>query len=546
LNETSEAGGTNVTFKKTQLPQIGAIPYFNLKDLFFNQKTRTGRGPTRIKLTLETSVAPTLSFEIYPAFSRNIMVDGKGQTISKTDYIKLSKLKPVYIPSTIGIVVREELFRPIYQDRLIAEGRHNLILRNLVYRLSKTKHWVDYCRMIENLFHVREIRVPFDDSTDEWLTSQYKEEGEFDFLSAGSGFIQVANILAFLFLNPTNVVLIDEPDSHMHDDLQRLMFDILKQTSLKKGLQIIVATHSPTFIDSSDLESLMIINRKEECPIKPQNVGELIPILGDLGLALPPSKIVSTLRSKKVLFVEGKESDYENFIRVLGNKIYSDFAEKTRLLTIFQTEGATKEWPLYAIDIFEKLVGSGINYVYIRDRDFHLDHQIMELFSKIKNQNHKVIYLEHRNRESYLINPHIISKLLVERWENNNKRKNIPDCISDDEIKKFILKEVRDDEHNVRACLMVFHDQYLKAEASEKHKRIIEINTYFDNFYNKPISMGEIPFRLMDSKKVLKSLRKHVAEKVNITFSDKEVLTRFEKKDIAPGLQAIIRDIYEM
>lgn len=386
LDQTADVTDAAVNLRKTQLPEVGAIPYFTVRDLFHKQRIRSAGSPTRIVVQIRTTVAPEITFKIYPAFSRNIMVDGGGTTITRAQYNSLKQLSPILIPSTIGIVPREELFRPIAQERMISEGRHNLILRNLLYRLSKTDHWEDFTKLIKPLFGIAGVSVPFDEEKDEWLTSLYRDsDGEFDFISAGSGFLQVANILAFLFLNPTKVALLDEPDSHMHDDLQRLIFDILKEVSEKRGLQIIVSTHSPTLIDAAGYESLLLIDRSETKPLQPKDTETLIPRLSDMGLSLPPRKLMDTLRGRKVLFVEGEEADYENFLKVLGRKVLPDFPEVTRMLTVFQTEGPTMTWPFDTIRAFEKLIGTKIRYVYISDADLNTDEQLREREKKQPN-----------------------------------------------------------------------------------------------------------------------------------------------------------------
>ena len=287
--QTADVESAEVTFRKTQVPDLGAIPYFNTRALFYGQRTRSGRLPTKIKVALKTSVAPTLSFSIYPAFSRNLMIDGGDQAIPRFQYDSLLLLNPVYVPGTIGITVREELYREVAQERMILEGRQNQVLRNLVYRLKKKPdEWREFVSMVQPLFDLGGLDVPFDDIRDEWLTATYEENScNFDFVSAGSGFLQVINLLSFLFLHTSRVALLDEPDSHMHDDLQRLTFDFLDKLSLKRNIQIIIATHSPTLIDAAGLEHVLLVDRGFKQPLRAQEVETLIPLLGDRGLALP-------------------------------------------------------------------------------------------------------------------------------------------------------------------------------------------------------------------------------------------------------------------
>jgi len=545
IEQTLDLTGQNVILKKTQLPEIGAIPYFNAKDLFYLQKTRSGGSPTRIQIELHTSVAPEINFDIYPAFSRNLMIDGKNTHLTMQQYKKLLKLKPIYIPSTIGITVQEELYREIAQHRLISEGRHNQVMRNMIFRLSKTRYWDQFKTIIEPLFDLDDLDVPFNEDLDEWLTAVYKEGNcKFDFISAGYGFLQVANMLAFLLLDPSKVALLDEPDAHLHDDLQRLIFDILKQVADSRGLQLIISTHSPTLIDAAGLESLLLIDKEEHAPLVPRNIEELIPMLTDKGMSLPPRKIMDTLKGRKVLFVEGKESDFNQFFRILGQKYDKDFLQKTRLLTIFETEGPTKRWPFDTIAAFEKLLGVEIKYVYVSDRDLNTNTQISEQIQKAKNENHSIHYLMRRNREAYLLNPILLSKLINLKWSQKGK-KEISDFDSK-EIKKLIVDEAREQLEDVRAAFHLFQEPYLRGPIQEKHQRLLEINNFFKESYADKVENNEIPYRLMDSKKILRKIRSYYSEKFGISFSDKELLELYSKKDIPEEIVIIIQEILKL
>jgi ABC-type ATPase involved in cell division len=548
INQTKEITGNNVTFKKTQLPEIGGLPYFSLKDLYYNQKIRTGGKPTRIYLELNSSLTPNLSFNIYPAFSRNVMIDGAHQSITKDELEQLIKLEPIFIPSTGSITVQEELFRPIAQDRMISEGRQNQVLRNIIYRLSEKKTlWDEFKKIIIPLFKLGGIDVPFDDETDEWLTAIYKEgECKFDFISAGSGFLQVTNIIAFLLLNPSKVVLLDEPDSHLHDDLQKLIFEILKKIAESRNSQIIISTHSSTLIDAAEVNSLLLIDKKEGTPLKPKNTDELIPLLSDRGISLPPTKLMSALKGRKILFVEGKESDYNDFIKILGQKIDSEFIQKTRYLTIFETEGASKQWPFDSISAFENLIGSTIEYIYISDRDFNLDVQIYEKRIKAKENNCNAFYLSRRNRESYLLEPRIISKFLKLKWIKKNPGKTIPRFFFEGNLKNFIIKHSSKVEEETRTKLLTYQEPYLRGGITERNCKTLEVNNFFKKNYTEKIKRKKIPYKLLDSKVVLTEIRKEISKKYSISFPDKEILQNFEKNDIPNELKHLIKQILDM
>ncbi len=542
VDQTAEVAG-KTTFRKTQVPELGGVPYFNARDLFFGQKTRSANAPTRIKISLKAKDIPELSFEIYAAFSRNLMVDGGGQQISLAQYKALKALKPVYVPGTIGITVKEEMYRTIAQERMILEGRQNQVLRNLVYRLSQEPIWKEFVGIIAPLFKLQEMKVPFDDTKDEWLTAVYRENNcEFDFVSAGSGFLQVINLLSFLFLHTSRVALLDEPDSHMHDDLQKLTFDILDRLSRSRNIQLIIATHSPTFVDAAGLDNVLLIDRAHPMPLRAQDVDTLVPLLSDRGLSLPPAKVMNTLKSRKALFVEGAEKDYEDFLQQVGEIVSRGFRALTRGLTVFETEGSTTKWPFDAIEYFERLIGVDLSYIFISDPDFLTDAQVSERENKARRLRKTIFHLSRRNRESYLLDPVVLSRAARAKWSRKNPRNIVPAELSADAIKEFILAEARENETETRSKLLVFQEPNLRLPAEQREPATLEVNKFFEDNYTRPLKNGEIPYRLLDSKNILKKVRTRI-QKFAISVSDKEILQEFKPAEVPNEIKSIVHAI---
>lgn len=80
---------------------------------------------------------------------------------------------------------------------------------------------------------------------------------QLDISTAGSGFHQTVLILAFLYARPAAVVLMDEPDAHLHVVLQKSLNDRLRSLIRQKNGQLIVATHSEVFINAAAPESIL-------------------------------------------------------------------------------------------------------------------------------------------------------------------------------------------------------------------------------------------------------------------------------------------------
>ena len=432
----------------------------------------------------------------------------------------------------------------VSQQRLIAEGRQNQVLRNLVYRLRQSGEWEAFTQFVSPLFALQGMDVPFDVEKDEWLTATYAEDGcQFDLVSAGSGFLQTINLLSFLFLNESRTALLDEPDSHMHDDLQRLVFAALNALSARRKLQLIIATHSPTMIDAAGLDSVRLVDRKQDRPLVAHSVDTLVPLLADQGLSLPPNKVLETLRVRKALFVEGLEADYNAFVAAIGEVYSPGFGARARGLNVFETGGASKKWPFDAIDCFERLLGAKLQYVYLSDRDFLTNEEVAEREAKATKSGKALVHLERRHRESYLLEPVALARVLAARWHKGALGE-LPDDLTEPALRKWILSKAKELEDAARTSLFAAND--LRGDNAHKNEVFKRLNGYFRSAYTEPLTRDEIPYKLLDAKAVLRALRGEIAEKFKISFSDVDLVRCFEKAEVPADLGKLIDTILAM
>lgn len=119
----------------------------------------------------------------------------------------------------------------------------------------------------------------------------------------GGGIQSTFNLIATLYMNPATVGIcaLEEPEGHAHPDLQRRMFDSLRD--LSDRMQIFVATHSQIFVDRMSTGSLYIVkNGANGTTLEPAT--DYIDVLRELG-AKPSDLFFST----KVLLVEGASEE---------------------------------------------------------------------------------------------------------------------------------------------------------------------------------------------------------------------------------------------
>lgn len=67
----------------------------------------------------------------------------------------------------------------------------------------------------------------------------------------GAGFQQVFSILVTVFSPQISIVLIDEPETHLHPSAIVLLRSVLSDAALRHNKQVVISTHSPLFLTPS-------------------------------------------------------------------------------------------------------------------------------------------------------------------------------------------------------------------------------------------------------------------------------------------------------
>lgn len=175
-------------------------------------------------------------------------------------------IKIVHVPPFSGIGAEETGLQLGYQHRLVGQGKPGDILRNLmleVYRADgekKTGLWKKLVEDVGGLFGYRLKEPQYSESTDPFIRIEYTHGASrtaFDVASAGSGFHQVLTLLGFFYARPASVLLLDEPDAHLHVILQRQVYDLLRSVSRRRGCQLMVSTHSEIILEDTGAEQIL-------------------------------------------------------------------------------------------------------------------------------------------------------------------------------------------------------------------------------------------------------------------------------------------------
>jgi energy-coupling factor transporter ATP-binding protein EcfA2 len=169
------------------------------------------------------------------------------------------KVRAAFLPPMSGIASEEFVKQDGEVRLLIGQGQTAQVLRNLCYSLynslphgSQGTMWQRVTEIIKDLFGV-ELMSPDVNPATSQITLTYRDVGEnkplLDITAAGRGLQQTLLLLTYLYLNPGNVLLLDEPDAHLETLRQRGILDVLSRAAAESRSQIIAASHSEVVLN---------------------------------------------------------------------------------------------------------------------------------------------------------------------------------------------------------------------------------------------------------------------------------------------------------
>lgn len=304
--------------------------------------------------------------------------------INKYDFIEFEKLAESYNKTLNNFIVFFET-RPIasivskepymYKDQVlskIAKGKGYEVLRNKIIGYSTNK---EIKRNIEKTITSiigEEIEfIEKNQNNKEYIKLMVKKDDKTtDLLSQGSGFIQITEIFSSIEYVDAElyILLIDEPDSHIHAKLQS---KLLKEFRDIRKSQLFLITHNERFMSEVDDEEVIFINTidKHKKKIQPLQEGTKALVVENLVGNL--DEIEELKYSDKVVFVEGPNDKkiiqllYKKYIEItndtVGKRCYFD-----------ELKGIDKlDSKLQALSqSYRRITKENISWILVRDTDF--------------------------------------------------------------------------------------------------------------------------------------------------------------------------------
>lgn len=260
-----------------------------------------------------------------------------------------------------------------------------------------------------------------------------EEQGFKDFAlplsQCGTG---VSQVLAILYVVVTasepQVIIIDEPQSFLHPSAIKKLIEILKEFPQH---QYFIATHSSQIITAADPATIVQLSYIDgETTARIIDVNERTQVqslLNELGVSLS-----DIFGADNILWVEGPTE--EKCFPLILERLTKIKLRGTKVLAVASTGDLEGKHANLVFDIYDKL--SGGNSLFPPAIGFIFDDEGRKQSKKddlIKRSNKKLVFLERRLYENYLLDPKAIAHVI-----NNQEDYSIEPPISENEIQSWL------------------------------------------------------------------------------------------------------------
>lgn len=265
----------------------------------------------------------------------------------KSSLLSITHLPNIlYLPPVAGLDAREPYATRAIRRAKLGRGMAGSILRNILLdlrnqndkarielrgakkkitakdlkELRATDPWERLQEALRRTFEVELIVGDYDETYHTSIsvfvqpiarnetTGRYTNFGaKRDLMVEGSGALQWICVYAYAVNPEHDILLLDEPDAHLHSSLQSVLMDELRQLLRENGKQVLVATHSREVLLTSPVEEIFAFNSKKPKYLVEEH--QRTSLFAGLGEDYDP--FIDKLRkSKRVFFAENK-SDFD-------------------------------------------------------------------------------------------------------------------------------------------------------------------------------------------------------------------------------------------
>lgn len=387
--------------------QLLYAPFKDVYSLAFGGKLQTERSKAIQVDFFEKDTELNSKVLIRKGKNKNISTEIHNSEIGE-QLRKIETPFSIYVPGLAGVPAHEELKSPGLIRRAAARGDANNVFRNILWLLKQdAASWEVFIQDVNDVFPNVEILVKFNTERDEYLDVKIKfSDKTLPIDAAGTGFLQIVQILSYINIYKPKILLLDEPDAHLHPNNQRKLASKLYDLSIKNNLQIIISTHSRHFL--YELEPFSKINWINAGKIIEEEMS-IINVLMDIG-ALDRGDLLKNDKLKLIVLTEDEDQIPIKTI-IASSDIPLDEIE------IWSYNGCSDVKTANILSAFILKYSPNVKIAIHRDRDYCSDEEVQKIIEDYHDNITYHFITTGTDVESHLLNPKHLSFVYSELTE---------------------------------------------------------------------------------------------------------------------------------
>ncbi|QUY41042.1 ATP-dependent endonuclease [Acaryochloris marina] len=225
----------------------------------------------------------------------------------------------------------------------------------------------------------------------------------------GSGIKEALRLLLDVEFEHPDILLVEEPEIHLHPALETSMMRYLKRISC--DCQVFITTHSTNFLDTAEMNNVYLVTKPNSTQIRQIDIGEAeAKIPQELGIRLS-----SLFMFDRLVFVEGitDEDAIREWASVLGVNLSQANVGFIRM-------GGARNFAHFATEeTLNFLAKRQVRMWFLIDRDEKDDSEILKMQARL-GENAKLKVLNKREVENYLICPRAVRSFIEYKRKISN------------------------------------------------------------------------------------------------------------------------------
>jgi energy-coupling factor transporter ATP-binding protein EcfA2 len=193
---------------------------------------------------------PKTSIEVSKGRGQNIKCTMTGSDLGRL-FTPMNQPYSVFVPGLAGIPTAEEFRSEVLVRKAAARGDANNVFRNVLWLLRQNQvQWQKFSSDFGRVFPDLSLDVTFKAERDEQITCEIvKSSLRLPVDAAGTGVLQAIQILAYISLYRPKLLILDEPDAHLHPNNQRRLMRLVSELAIEGDFQVLLSSHSRHLLD---------------------------------------------------------------------------------------------------------------------------------------------------------------------------------------------------------------------------------------------------------------------------------------------------------